>query len=110
MDISKLCEVLDLKEVSGNGLENKVVEGCIIGDLLSIVMGKARENNIWITIQSHINIIAVASLANISGIIITEGFKADVETIDKANEENIKLFESNLSTYEIAKQLSKLGI
>lgn len=110
MDIATLSDLLDLKQVGGDKLENRIIDGCIVGDLLSVVMGKAKNNNLWVTIQSHVNIIAVASLINISGVIITEGFKADVETIEKANEENIKVFESNLSTYEIVKQLVKLDI
>ena len=62
MKISDIITGLDLKVISGqNGLSN-VVTGGYVSDLLSDVMGNAKEGQIWITLQTHQNIIAVGSL------------------------------------------------
>lgn len=110
MNLKKVKESLNLEVIAGYSDENKEVEGAYIGDLLSVVMSSAKENNIWITIQTHLNIIAVASLVGISCIIVAEGMEIDEETIKKANEIDMPLFRSNLSSYEIACKLNELGI
>ncbi|SHH68018.1 DRTGG domain-containing protein [Sporanaerobacter acetigenes] len=110
MKLKKIKESLNLEVIAGYSEEDKEVEGAYIGDLLSVVMSSANENNIWITIQTHLNIIAVATLVGTSCIIVAEGMEIDEETIKKANEINMPLFRSNLSSYEIACKLNELGI
>lgn len=84
------------------------VEGVYIGDLLSIVMSKAKQNYVWITIQTHINTIAVAELLDLSCIIVVEGMEVEKETIEKAKELNIPIFKTNESAYEVACRLNNL--
>lgn len=64
-------------------------------------MAHAKENDLWITIQSHQNIVAVASLLNLAAIIIAENANIDDNTIEKAEQENIPIYSSDKSTYEI---------
>jgi serine kinase of HPr protein (carbohydrate metabolism regulator) len=73
-------------------------------------MAKAEENSVWLTIQTHLNIIAVAELVDISCIIIVENMDIDEDTIIKAKELNIPIFKTEKQAYEVAKELSKLGI
>nr|WP_239559058.1 DRTGG domain-containing protein [Sporohalobacter salinus] len=73
-------------------------------------MGQAEPGNLWITIQTHQNIVAVASLIELSGIIIVDGVDLDDETITKAREEEIPLLTTELSAYEVAGRLYKLGV
>lgn len=110
MNVNSLVEQLNLNVVSGKDSLDKQINGCFIGDLLSVAMGKAKEGNAWITIQSHYNIVAVATLVGTSCIIVTEGFEVEQTAIEKADEELIPILTTNLSTYEIAKKLSELGI
>ena len=64
-------------------------------------MAHAKENEVWITIQSHKNIVAVASLLNLSAIIIAEDVTIDENTLIKAEEENIPIYSSDKSIYEL---------
>jgi len=110
MTVNDLVKSLDFEVVAGKeNLENNIESG-YTGDLLSVVMGKAKKNCVWITIQSHINIIAVATLVEVACIIVAEGFKVEEDTINKANEEGIPILISKESSFEVAKKLFKLGL
>ena len=85
-------------------------KGIYIGDLLSLVMGKARADDLWITIQGHLNIVAVASLVDLSGIVVVEGMEIEADTILKAREEDICLIKTNKSAYEVAKICFEMGL
>ncbi|TYP57662.1 AraC family transcriptional regulator [Thermosediminibacter litoriperuensis] len=101
MTLNDLQKELSLKLVTrGTNLE-RPVEGGYASDLLSWVMGHASENQVWITIQSHPNIVAVAALLGLSGIIVAEGVDIEENTIKKAEEENIPIFSSDKPVYEI---------
>ncbi|MGF7056514.1 DRTGG domain-containing protein [Brassicibacter mesophilus] len=110
MDLSKIISELELEVVAGLNEDDVEVSGVYIGDLLSLVMSRAGEKNIWITIQTHLNIVAVATLVGMSGIIIAEGMGIDNDTIKKANQVNVPLLKSSLSAYELACKLNNLGI
>ncbi len=90
--------------------ENIEVEGVYIGDLLSIVMSKAKNNYVWITIQTHINIVAVAELLELSCIIVVENMEIADETLVKAKELNIPIFKTTESAYNVACRLCNMGI
>ena len=81
-----------------------------MGDLLSVVMGYADEESAWITIQSHVNIVAVATLRGVSAIIIAHGFEPDEDTIETAKDENITILTTELNPFEAAKKLVELGL
>ncbi len=79
-------------------------------DLLSCVMAGAGENGIWVTLQAHANVVAVAALIGMSAVIITENAQPDEATIAKANEENITLLATPEPTYHIVGKLWEMGI
>ena len=79
-------------------------------DLLSCVMSGAARQSVWVTLQAHANIVAVASLLDISAVIITEGAKPEEATIAKANEENVILLSSSQPSYFICGKLWELGL
>ena len=81
------------------------IDGCYVGDLLSWVMGRANANNAWITIMSNQNVIAVASLADVSCVILAEGVTPGDELIALAKEKEINLLLSGLPAYESAIRL-----
>lgn len=86
------------------------IESMYIGDLLSIVMANASENQLWLTVQTHINVIAIASLKELAGIVFVEGQEADKDTLEKAKELDIPLFKTQLSAYELTKLLIQNGL
>jgi len=108
MKINEIITALDLKLISGsNGLDNEITGG-YVSDLLSDVMGNAKEGQVWITLQTHQNIIAVGSLKDISAIIIVKGLVPDTDTIVKSNIENIPVLSTVLDTYNITGKLFEL--
>ena len=108
MKITDVIRELGLKVLSGHeGLENEVT-GAYVSDLLSDVIGNGREGNVWITLQGHHNIVAVASLKYLAAIIIVKGIQPDEETIRKSKQENIPLLSTEDDTFTVAGKLYNL--
>ena len=87
---------------------NREIDGVYIGDLLSWVMGRAKANDAWITIMSNLNVIAVASLADVSCVIFAEGVMPDESLVRVANEKGVNLISTTLSSYEAAVKISEI--
>jgi hypothetical protein len=79
-------------------------------DLLSCVMAGAVNHGLWITLQAHSNIVAVAALLDLSAVIITEGATPDTITVEKANTEGVTLLSTSAGSFEIAGKLWELGL
>lgn len=86
------------------------IEGVYIGDLLSVVMAKAKQNYAWITIQTHMNIMAVADLLELSCIIVVEDMEIEPVVLEKAAELGMPVFKTKESAYQIACKLYSMGI
>jgi predicted transcriptional regulator len=91
------------------GLEREISAG-YCGDLLSDVMANSQKGSVWITIQSHQNIGAVAVLRELAAIVLVNGRPPDEETKAKADAEGIPILLSPLSSYSLAGKLYGLGI
>lgn len=110
MKVKEIVRRFSLKTVAGErGLDHQITGG-YCGDLLSDVMAHAEKGEVWITIQRHQNIVAVALLKELAAILLANGLQADQETIAKADEEDIPLLVSSLPAYQLAGQLYKSGI
>jgi hypothetical protein len=79
-------------------------------DLLSCVMSGAAHQSVWVTLQAHSNIVAVAALLDLSAVIITEGATPDAATITKANEEGITLLLTSEPTFYVVGKLWEMGL
>ena len=110
MKIKDIVKPLGLKVISGEKFLEREVTGGYAGDLLSDVLANSKKGNIWVTLQIHQNIIAVASSKELSGIIIVNRRKPEEETLKKAKEEKIPVMISSLLTYEVAGRLYEIGI
>ena len=86
------------------------VSGGYVSDLLSDVMANSEKDNIWITLQIHQNIVGVASLKELAGIIMVNGREPEEETLRKAEAENIPIMLTKLPAFEIVGRLYQLGI
>lgn len=107
MTVNELCEKCGFSAVViADG--DREVTGCYIGDLLSWVMGRANADNAWITIMSNINIIAVASLADVACIILSEGVTVDEQIIETAKQKEINIISSQLPSYETSVKVSEM--
>lgn len=108
MNMEKVIKNLSLKEATN--ISNDVdFENVYIGDLLSVVMSNAKEHSIWITIQTHLNIVAVADLIDIAGIIVVEDMEVDKDTVEKANELEIPILTTYKSAYDVACEIYEIS-
>ncbi len=86
---------------------DRVISGGYVGDLLSWVMGRAKEDCAWITIMTNINIAAVGQLSDVATIIVAEGAVPDDAVIETAKEKGVNILLSEKTAYEIAVEISK---
>lgn len=84
--------------------------GGYTSDLLSCVMAGASHHSIWVTLQAHANIVAVAALLDLSAVIITEGARPDDAIIERANEEGIILLSTDEKSFNVVGKLWELGV
>lgn len=108
MNLDNLVKKLSLQVKTTKGDLGREVKGCYISDLLSDVMANAREDDVWITLQTHPNIAAVAVLRNLAGIIITNNREPEDDTLKRAEEEGITIAVSAESTFEVGGKLYHL--
>ncbi len=105
MKISEMAERLQLKALSVPDGDREV-GGVYIGDLLSWVMGRASADDVWITIMSNINIVAVASLADVACIILAEGVVPEEDILATAKVKDVNIYSSSMTAYELACAIS----
>ncbi len=111
MNVEEIISALKLESLASTdqGLKQEVTGG-YASDLLSIVMANAGEGNVWVTMQGHQNIIAVAVLLGLSSIIVAGGVAVDQDTLEKAEEEGIPLLASEQPVFEVVGQLYQAGV
>lgn len=108
MDLGTIAEKLNLKLLSASDRKSNNVTGGYTGDLLSDVMANSHEGDIWITRQIHQNIVAVATLKELAGIILVNSCEPAKDTLEKAIRENVPILISDLSAYEITGRIYQL--
>jgi len=110
MKLSELVELANLKVKCGNEHLGREITGGYCGDLLSDVMANSKNGNIWITMQVHLNIVAVSVLKEHSAIILVNSRQPNEDTLKKAVEENIPILVSDLPAFELAGKIGSFGI
>ncbi|OEU69364.1 MAG: hypothetical protein BA863_18290 [Desulfovibrio sp. S3730MH75] len=108
MTTEEVISKLDLKPLSK--FNHRDVNGVFVSDMLSDVMAGAQSGNLWVTIQTHKSIIPAANLVDVSAIIITSGKQISQETEDFANQYDIAVLSTELSTFEMVGKLYALGL
>jgi serine kinase of HPr protein (carbohydrate metabolism regulator) len=108
MKVSEIKEKLGLTLYGGEtGLEREVTAG-YTSDLLSDVMGHAGAGSLWVTLQTHKNVIAIASLKELPAVILVRGFRPEADMLDHAREEGIAVLGTTDGTFEITGKLYSL--
>ena len=87
---------------------DREIDGVYIGDLLSWVMGRAQMDNAWITIMTNVNVIAVASLADTSCVILAEDVEMPEDLVQTAQDKDVNILRSSQPIYETALKLAEL--
>lgn len=104
MKINELVAILDAKVISMPD-PNKEIEGGYCGDFLSFVMGKAPESCAWFTVMNNANVAAVATLADISVIVLCEDVMPDQQLKQAVNNKKIALIVTKLPVFEAARKM-----
>ena len=107
--IQKVLDELPVQAVAGSDFSKQIIGG-YVSDLLSNVMGQAKADSVWVTMQIHQNVAAVSLLAGLSAVIIAGGMKPDKVLVEKANEEGLVILVTDEPTYAITGRLYELGI
>ena len=104
MTVKDIIEKLDLKCLNEANLYTEV-SGAYASDLLSDVMGNARAGQVWITMQTHKNVTAIASLKDIPAVILVRGGVPDIDMLEHAREEDVCVLVSKDMTYQVCGKL-----
>jgi DRTGG domain. len=108
MNVLQLVENLNLTVFSGSQGLNKPITGGYTSDLLSDVMGNADEGDVWITLQTHKNVMAIAQLKDLAAVVLVKGLKPDADTLAQSEAEGIPLLGTNDPAFEITGKLYQL--
>lgn len=110
MTVQEIVAALGLEVATGKGQLATEITGGYASDLLSCVMAGASSGNAWVTLQAHVNVVAVAELLNLACVIITEGARPNDETLARATEKNVVVLLTKECSFTIAGRLYQLGI
>jgi imidazolonepropionase-like amidohydrolase len=110
-DLKAIIELLNLTVLTMPlPFHQAIVTTGYTSDLLSCVMAGAKNKGIWVTLQAHLNIVAVAALLELSAVIITEGAMPDPATIARANEQGVTLLATKAPSFEVVGKLWEMGL
>ena len=105
MTVNDICETIGATVVCGD--TSKTFDGVYAGDLLSRAMSRVRFDNLWVTIMSNVNVVAVATLTEPAAVILAEDVVLQADALAGAVENGITVLTSSLSAYEICARLHR---
>ncbi len=108
MNVKELTDKLNLKTIHSADKSDCEITGCYATDLLSLAMGSIESGNIWITVQTNMNILGIAALTDTSCVIIAQNMHLPDDVIKKAVEENICVLKSDKTVYELCREIGGL--
>jgi len=110
MKLTEIVEKLGLTVKTGDRLLDQEVKGGYVSDLMSDVMANADEGDLWVTLQIHQNIVAVAVMKSLAGIVLINRREPEKETVQKAEAEGIPIMVTDMPAFELVGRLFALGI
>ena len=108
--LKEIVEALGLKVLAGGSNLTQPVQGGYASDLLSCVMAEAKTGYIWVTMQGHPNVVAVASLLELAAVVVSESSPVEAVTVQRAEEKGIPLLTTEHDTFTTVAKLAHLGI
>ena len=108
MTVNEMANQLHLKPLAGIGGDQNEVLTCYAGDLLSWVMGRAKEGSVWLTVMGNINADAVATLADCTCIVLTENAPLDEDARQRAEMQNVPIYSTDLNAFEMSVKVAEL--
>ena len=110
MNLSDIVQKLGLEVRVGQSALGTEVRGGYASDLLSDVIAHGREGDLWVTLQTHMNIAAVASMKDMAGIVLVNGRQPEADTLQRAAAEDVVLLVSMLPAFELVGRLYTMGL
>lgn len=107
MTVKELQQRLELSVLCEGDMQ-KSCNGCYSGDLLSWVMSRARENDIWLTVMGNVNCVAVAVLTDCACVVLTENASLDEDARQRAAQQGVTILQSSKNAYELSVLISQL--
>lgn len=107
MDVKQLIEKLDLKVLCADNTDREIT-GCYCGDLLSWVMSRAQEGDVWLTVMGNVNSVGVAVLADVACIVLTENAPLDEDALKRAQQNSVTILQTEKNSYQMAAAISGL--
>lgn len=109
MRLAAIANTLGLTDRVGADAGAEATSG-YASDLLSDVLARAKEGTIWVTNQKHQNVVGVAVMLNLAAVIIAGGVQPDENTVEKAKAENVPLYSTDMTLYEVVGRLYEMGV
>lgn len=110
MVLKKIIDELNLTVRSGNERLNQEVTICISSDILSDVMARACKGSLWITTQTHQNVVAIVYFRGLAGVLLPDGLELDIDALEKAKDKSIPVLTTEMTTFDIIGRMYTLGI
>ncbi|MGQ9585513.1 MAG: DRTGG domain-containing protein [Anaerolineae bacterium] len=110
MTVGEIVKALSLEVLAGSSHLERPVTGGYASDLLSRVMAGAKAGNVWVTLQAHPNVVAVASLLDLAAVVVGEGTPVEPETRERAEEKGVVLLTTTHDTFTVVAGLAGLGL
>lgn len=110
MKLKELKEKLNLSVRCAEDKLDQEITGGYVSDLLSDVIANAQRGDVWVTMQVHVNIVAVAVLKEVAAIVIVQGRELNEDTLKKAVEENVPILVSKLPAFQLVGRMYELGV
>ncbi len=108
MTLAELSQKLGLKPLTE--LYDTEVQGAFVSDMVSDVMAGAAPGSLWITTQTHTNVVAAANLVDIAAVIVTSGRAVADEVVEMANRADLTILTTDLDTYSLVGKLHEAGV
>ena len=110
MRVSELMELIGAENLTPEIAEDREITCGYTCDLLSWVMAHGDEGMAWVTVQTHLNVIAVAVLSDMACVVLPEGIRMEAESLQKARDEGMAVLTSPLTAYEICGKMAAEGV
>ncbi len=110
MRLDELARELSLEVVAGAERLGVEISDVYVGDVLSRVMAGVRPGSLWVTVQAHPNVVAVAVLRKLAGVVVAEGVSPDPSAVSRAEEEGLPLLLTRRTAYDTCVALARLGV
>ena len=108
MTLAELSQKLGLKALTE--MHDKEVEGAYVSDMVSDVMAGAKPGSLWVTTQTHKNVVAAANLVDIAAVVVTSGRAVTDEVVEMANRADLTILTTDLDTYGLVGKLHEAGV